>query len=160
MKNVIFSVILTIFFCSCKKDTPIFPTKASVDYSNLVTIKQGLWGSCSYLTGNCMPGSSSTCKQTPVKRTIYIYSATNETQAVHIVSNFYSQINTTLVGQIQSDDNGFYQISLQVGQYSILILEQGKYYTVSWDGLGLLTPVTIDSSATTRRDLVIDMSVQ
>ena len=153
----LFAILATVFY-SCQKDPS---TKEPVDYSKLVTIKQGVWGSCTYLTGDCMPmvGGNSSCKSEPVKRTIYIYASTADTQAVKIGTSFYSQINTTLIAQTQSADNGFFQISLQPGKYSVLVLEQGKFYCMDWGDPNLLAPLTINSNATTKRDVVIDMAV-
>ena len=150
----------TLFLIACTKDVAYKDLYNPIDYSKLVTIKQGLWGGCLFLSGNCMPGSNNTCKTDPIHRQIYIYAVAVDSQTVHIGSNFYSQINTTLVAQTQSDDNGFYQVKLQPGNYSVLILEDGKYYCSSWGGHLEICPVSINTNQATRRDLVIDMSVQ
>ncbi|HKC69873.1 MAG TPA: hypothetical protein VKG26_16675 [Bacteroidia bacterium] len=161
---IILLVNVLLFLNSCAKDPSVTKSNLNIDYSKFVTIKHGLWGSCTYLTGDCMPmiGGNSSCKSEPVKRTIYVYAPTVDSQAVQIGgpnSSFYSQINTQLIAQTQSEDNGFYQISLQPGRYTILILEQGKYYCMDWGGQHQLAPVTVDSITATRRDLVIDMAV-
>lgn len=103
------------------------------------------------------PDMEKGCKTYPVKRTIYIYQRTSTSQTNPSgASIFYNQINTTLVAQTQSDNIGFYQIALRSGQYSILILEDGKYYCMDWGSPNILAPVTVDSNATTRRDIMID----
>jgi hypothetical protein len=154
---VLFAILATVFY-SCKKDPS---TKEPVDYSKLVTIKQGLWGSCAYLTGDCeLPVNANSCKSYPVKRTIYIYTLTFDSQAVRTTSPlFYNQINTQLIAQTQSDENGFYQIALLPGQYSLFIFEQNKYYCISTGGQLQLGPVTVGLTSPTRCDLVIDMAV-
>ena len=140
------------------------PEKIPFDYcSNSVSIKQGLYGCCTYKTGNCMPiVDTNQCKWYAVKRTIYFYEPTTEKQTVNAYSThstWYTKINTRLIAKTQSDDNGCYQISLPAGKYSILILENGRYYCGSWADNFLLCPVTIDSNKVKKQNLCINLAV-
>ena len=159
MKKTV-SIFLLVFigthFSSCSKDPSVYSNR---DYSKFVTIKQGLWGSCIFREGNCQPGSDKGCKTYPVKRTIYIFQLTPNSQTTQLGAHnypFYIKINTTLVAQTESNEMGFYQIELQSGQYSILINEEGKYYSNSWDNQDNITPVTINLNTNTERHLIID----
>ena len=140
------------------------PEKIPFDYcSPSVSIKQGLYGCCTYKTGNCMPiVDTNQCKWYAVKRTIYFYEPTREKQTVNAYpthSTWYTKINTKLIAKTESDDNGCYQISLPAGQYSILILENGRYYCGSWGDGYLLCPVTIDSNKVKKQNLCINLAV-
>ncbi len=177
MKPSFFFIIIALLFSFCSQTTKSQQTpktKKSLEtnktkrYSKPLyntcppTIKQGLYGCCTYKTGNCMPIiDTNQCKWYGVKRTIFIYEPTKASQAISIDggSEYFSKITTKLVAQIESDNNGCYQVELPVGQYSILILENGKYYCRSMGDNFLLCPVTVDTNKATKRDLLIKMFV-
>ena len=147
-------MFLSTLLFSCQKDRPV-----EADYSKYVTITQGLWGSVVFREGDWQPQIDESAIEYPVKRTIYIYQLTTTSQAIQDNgqgSSFFSQINSQLVGQTKSNKNGFYQIELPPGQYSVFVEEKGEYYCTSWDGYGNMCPVTINSNATTEKHLLID----
>lgn len=52
-------------------------------------------------------------------------------------------INTKLVTIVESDNEGFFQIELEAGNYSLFVKEEGKYYSNLFDSNGIF-PVNID----------------
>jgi hypothetical protein len=173
--SVFLTTILITFFSFCSQKTKAQQAsekkhsseikkkeklvKTRFDYC-LADIKQGLYGCCTLRTGNCMPIiDTNKCKWYGIKKIIFVYEATKESQTIKIGSNWYSKINTRLIAQTQSDSNGCYQIFLPAGKYSVLISENGKYYCTSWGSNKLLCPVTIDSNKVIKHDLLMNMSV-
>lgn len=176
MKTIalIFSyIIATIVLSHCAKDPEVkkvvpVTTQQTKHYDKPLfnncppTITQGLYGCCTYKTGNCMPIiDTNNCKWYGVKRTIFIYEATKDTQGIQISGSFtwYSQINTHLIAQTQSDGNGCFQISLPIGQYSIFVLENNKYYNQYMSDNFFLSPVTVDTNKATKCNILINMAV-
>ncbi len=140
---------------SCQKDQPV-----DNDYSKYVTIKQGVWGSVVFREGNWQPVIDWTqAKEYPVRRTICIYRLTPNSSAVPASGegpSFFDQINTTRVAQTKSNKNGFYEIELPPGQYSVFVKENGCYYCNRFDGSGNLCPVTMSTNTATEINLLID----
>ncbi len=158
-------LIAVLFFVQCNK-------KHSSDDCNIcniqktytlnaakVTITNGIWGTVSSMEGNCMPPvapNSKTCTHCPVQRTIKIYNYTTLSQATPTANSsvFYDSFNTALVAQINSDADGFFQVNLPSGQYSIAIVENGKLYANGSDGFGGIVPVTV-TNITQKFDLAM-----
>ena len=53
---------------------------------------------------------------------------------------FFDSFNTQLVTQVDTDENGFFQVNIPAGHYSIVIVENGKLYANVRDGQGGLSP--------------------
>ena len=115
------------------------------DNSKKVTIANGIWGTVSSMEGNCMPTvppSTNTCKNCPVQRTLKIYQYATQSD---VITNdpykiFFDSCTTLFVAQVNADQNGFFQIDIPPGHYSIFIVENGKLYANSLDGQGGLSP--------------------
>jgi hypothetical protein len=60
---------------------------------------------------------------------------------------FFNSFNTQLVTQVDTDDNGFFQVNIPAGHYSIVIVENGKLYANVRDGQGGLSPFLFTSGA-------------
>jgi hypothetical protein len=58
---------------------------------------------------------------------------------------FFDTFNTQLVTQIDTDENGFFQVDIPAGQYTIVVVENGKLYANTSDGQGGLSPFTIST---------------
>jgi hypothetical protein len=152
MKNISHIIsILTLLFLSCHKDPKIqqMPScdikKAYVDNALKITITTGIWGTVAFMEGDCMPvvpPTSSTCKTCPVKRTVRIYEYTRFNQAIPQNGwSFYDNFTTQLIKELDTDNNGFFEAELAPGNYTIIVLENGKLYTFGLDGQGGLSPV-------------------
>lgn len=120
------------------------------------TINQGLYGEVLLRTGNCMPGPGdqerkNDCKTSPVETTVYIREPTtrDDMDSQHLSSE------TTLVKQVSSDENGFYEAELSPGEYSVFVDDDGKEYCRRSDGQGRMCLVKIGDDIT-RHDIEID----
>lgn len=112
--------------------------------SQKVTIDHGLWGDIWFWSGNFMPvGRGKICQ---VKREVLIYGPTtyNDVERVNY-SSFFTAINTKLIATTESDENGFFQIELEPGTYSVFIQENSMFYSNRSNSEGIIFPVIIDS---------------
>jgi hypothetical protein len=155
MRTLIPILIMTLLAGSCEKRCVEPPTacdiqKARMDNSAKVTITMGIWGTVSFMEGNCMPivdPASTTCKHCPVKRTMRVYAYTNKAQAsASGYGGFYDSFSTQLIKEVETDANGFFQAALPSGQYTLVVVENGKLYANSMDAQGGLNPFTIENS--------------
>lgn len=109
--------------------------------SHLVTIEQGLWGDVWFWSGNFMPpGHGEICQ---VTRKVLIYELTTMDDVEkdgH--APFYTAIHTKLIASVTSENNGFFQIELEPGTYSIFVQEDGRYYANLFYPEGI-NPITI-----------------
>jgi hypothetical protein len=154
-KHVRSSLILLLslwLFAGCRKDvaeaTPDCDTKAAYESNpSKVTIADGVWGTISFMEGNCMPvfdPATSTCKNCPVQRTVRFYEYTLRSQATPQGSQqFFDSFSTQLVKEVASDGQGFYQADLPAGKYTVVVLENGKLYSFGADAQGGLSPLTL-----------------
>ena len=151
MKNFIYILALTLCSFTCNKQNEQNSTtacnieKTYTLNASKVTITTGIWGTVSSMEGNCMPPiapATTTCTNCPVQRTIKIYQYTTLTQATPSGTSgvFYDSFSTPLVAQVNADTEGFFQINLPAGHYTIVIVENGKLYANGFDGNGGITP--------------------
>jgi hypothetical protein len=122
--------------------------KVYTDNAKKVTITNGVWGTVSNVEGDCMPtvpACSSCCRNCPVKRIVEIYQYTLISDGVtnDPYKVFFDSFNTPLVAQVETDDNGFFQVVIPAGHYSIVIVENGKLYANVRDGQGGLSSFTL-----------------
>lgn len=133
--------------------------KVYTDNAKKLTIANGIWGTVSSMEGNCMPviqPGSTTCKHCPVKRMVKIYEYTLLGNATPSGNSpiFFDSFKTRLIKQLDTDDNGFFQTSIPPGQYTIVVVENGKLYANGSDGQGGLSPVTF-TNGTQKIDLTM-----
>lgn len=142
---------------SCDKDKAMSRgydmEKVYAENAEKVTITQGVWGTVSFTEGNCMPTAepaSSTCTTRPVQRIVKIYPYTLTVNAVRADDSnvFFESINPQLIAETTADDNGFFQLALPDGKYSIAVVEDGKLYANGGDGNGGICPFTVSSGKT------------
>lgn len=144
--NKLFSLFFIILTLSCSKDSePESKCYSETDpprNSHKVTIKQGVWGDVWFWSGNFMPvGRGEICQ---VKRMVYVYELTTISDVEKIDDTpFYSAINTNLVTIVESDNEGFFQIELGPGNYSLFVKEDGKFYSNLFYSNGIF-PVYIE----------------
>lgn len=152
MRNILQFSFIIFLFCGCQKDRTV---KISCDMQQVyaanakkVSVKSGVWGTVSFMEGNCMPtveSANGSCKNCPVERTLKIYQYTLSSNAQPSVNavGFFDDFNTQLVAQVRSDKNGFFQVNLPMGHYSIAVVENGKLYVNSYDAQGGLNPFMV-----------------
>jgi hypothetical protein len=161
MKKTILLLFAAGMIAGCHKDNSSTecPLPISCDMTKVynenaakVTITNGVWGTIANMEGNCMPiinPANTTCKTCPVKRTVKIYQYTKASNATASAGStiFFDSFNTPLVAQVDTDVNGFFQLTLPAGQYSLAIVENGKLYANTRDAQNGLNPFTLTSGA-------------
>ena len=149
--NKLFSIFLILLTVSCSKDSvPESNCYAETDpprNSHKVTIKQGAWGDVWFWSGDFMPvGRGEICQ---VKRKVFVYELTTFSDVEQIdYTPFYSAINTKLVTIVESDNEGFFQIELEPGNYSLFVKENGEFYSNLSSSNGIF-PVVIELNQVT-----------
>ena len=112
-----------------------------------VTTAQGVWGNVWFWEGDHMPSADEDSPSgtiTPVQREVYIYETTTGSDVTETQDPcFYSEINTALVATASSDADGFYQLSLLPGSYSVFVKENDLYYANVFNGNGEIGVITV-----------------
>lgn len=154
MRKLLLLILVASCF-SCKKTTTINTAGPYCDIEKIrvqnrakVTITQGIWGTLSRMTGNCMPviGPKSTCRNCPVQRAIRVYEYTLRSQAVRTDTvDLFSSFSTRLIAEVNADADGFYQFELPAGHYTLAPIEEGRLYAGGFDGQGGLEPFTVST---------------
>jgi hypothetical protein len=164
-------IVLILFFSFCSQKTSSLKKIATKQSSAIkktknedkmpfdyctATIMQGLYGCCTKRTGNCASFvDTNDCKLFAVKRAIFIYEATTEKQA-NASGRWCDPTKRKLIAQTESDENGCYQIQLPVGEYSIFVFEDGKYYFLSTGNNFIINGATVDSNKVAKRNVRIN----
>lgn len=121
-------------------------------------LKQGLAGYLLELKGNQMPAPGRPAsKGRPVIREVYIY---RPSKAANAKGNgtLFSEIDTKLIAKTASDSNGYYQVKLAPGKYSVFIKEANQYYANETDGDGYISLVEIKAGELTKKDFKLTVN--
>lgn len=113
-----------------------------------VTIDQGLWGDVWFWEGDFMPGTA-TGTVSAVAREIAVFELTNQADVVYFPdgSRIIHRILTDEVARTASGADGFFQLALPPGEYSVFAVEGEGYYANLFDGQGNILPVTVTEGA-------------
>ncbi len=127
------------------------------DNSHKVSIEQGVWGNVWFWEGDFMSSTDdySNGRITAVEREIYVYEATSDSMVVPQYGTFHTEINSNLIAVIHSDENDFFQITLQPGKYSFFVKEGSKFYANSSDGEGHVLSAKVEDKKVTKRQIDI-----
>lgn len=157
---------ITLLITSCEKDQDNVSDKNDTDIEALykenrkkISVKQGVAGTLIMKEGNCMPWvgpyeGDNPCRAYPVLRTLRIYEPTSP-EDVEGHGPSFEEVHTKLVAEANSDEDGFFQVELDTGRYSLFIIEKGKYYRNMWKD-NLIGPVTVEIDSVTIENPVID----
>jgi hypothetical protein len=152
----LFSLSLILLSCSDNSVGTIYPP----DNFNKVTISQGVWGNVWFWEGNFMPSTdnSSNGKIIPVIREIYVYEATRFDSVEKDSSNyvFIRSIYSNLITKVNSDKDGFFQVTLPVGRYSFFVKEDSLFFANESDGDGYLMSAEVNENKVTKRQIDIN----
>ncbi len=154
MKKAFSIILISVIILSCSKDKDSEKSiNCSIDQiqelnEKKVTITQGVYGTVFFTAGNCMPGevgSPSPCRTCSVIRKVRIYEYTKFSDVTPITqsSTFFTKVNTKLISEVQTDANGFFEVNLQPGSYTMMVVENGMFYANKGDGQGGIQPITI-----------------
>lgn len=125
-------------------EAPSDPDKLKEYNQRKVTIEQGVSGTIFFEEGNCMPPRGDSCLTYPVERTVRIYELTTDAEAVG-EGPFYEEVNTKWIATAKSDQDGFFQMALPRGKYSLFIEEDSLLYANLIDQKGGILVAVIDS---------------
>jgi len=107
-----------------------------------VSISQGVWGDVWFWEGNFQPNCPSG-EVHAVSREMRIYELTSIQQVDHLHGGFYENITTELLATAWSDADGFFQVPLPVGRYSVFSVEDTLLYGNGGDGAGNISPIEV-----------------
>lgn len=129
-------------------ETESLARKYPPDNHELVTIQQGVWGNVWFWEGDFMPFGWG--RITPVSEMIYIHELTLCNALEPPVGTFFTQINTAPLDSIESGENGFFEIALPPGEYSVFVRLDTLYYA-NWfsdcSSVPCVTPVVVTSDS-------------
>jgi hypothetical protein len=110
-----------------------------------ITIDQGIAGKVVWQAGNQMPSPDVPVNsgKSGIKRTVYIYELTKNSQTTTTEGVFHSNIQTKLVTQVVTDANGNFQVRLEPGTYTIFTKEDQGLYANLFDGENNIFPVEV-----------------
>lgn len=151
-------LLLFVFLWSCCEDSPTeIEFKYPPDNEYKVSISQGVWGNVWFWEGNFEPPvDPNHAKITPVVREIYIYEATTDSMVESLNGGtFFTRINSTLITTVQSDNDGFFQVTLDLGKYSFFVKEDTLYYANRWDGEGHILSAIVTENNVTKNQIDI-----
>jgi len=66
---------------------------------------------------------------------------------------FFTKINSELIATIQSDKDGFFQITLNPGKYSFFVKIDTFFYSHGWDSEGDIMPATVTINNVIKRQI-------
>lgn len=168
MKKIFIISLASLLFFSCKKNDDAsdshFWTNRIEELrehnKNKITIVEGVWGTLTRVEGNCMPVHypESSCKQYPVKRVVEIYEYTTLEQADYIFPSFFD-VKTKLIKKTTCDEDGFFEVQLGPGRYSLFIREEGRLYARLFDGDGGINSFIVEPSTTSESNQKLDYAV-
>lgn len=132
--------------------------------STIPTITEGIYGIVVERYGDWMPVGGedySRGGERPIKRSIFVYEYTriSDFDSLYFTEFPMDKMPKTLVDIGQSGSNGFYEISLKPGIYSIFIEDKGKLWANGGDGYGGINPVVISDDSVVLINLVLDHAV-
>jgi len=120
-----------------------------------IKMTQGISGKIYVKQGNQMPSPGQPPNLgRPIKCEIFVYELTKREQAASNGVHF-SNIQTKLVTKSESNDEGFYSLSLPPGQYSVFVNDNGQVYANSFDGKGNINPVTVKKDSVSNLNITI-----
>lgn len=121
-------------------------------------IKQGVFGSITWVEGNMMPSPDApkSAGKKGVEREIQIYEVVTF-KGVEGEAPLYTKVNGKLIKTVKSNAKGFYECELPVGQYSVFTVEEGKkLFANNSDGEGKINSIEIEQGKTVQLDVQIN----
>src|SRR5690554_222685 len=143
--SIIF-LFLTILAFSCKS------TKIDT---------QGLRGQVFWLEGNQMPQMAEEGKKVDrpgkkgVARTIRIHELTHINQA-RLGDYLFGDIETPLVAEVETDEQGRFSVELPVGKYSVFTVEESGYFANIFDLDSYINPIEVEKGEWTQADILVN----
>lgn len=156
MKRIEFAKVLLMFGPILMLSAPSAARDAAAsrppDNHKLVTIKQGIWGNVWLWQGDFMPGpgGSKRGNVTAVRREVRVYAPTSAQDLKPTNGTSFTKVKSRLIKKVKSGKNGFYQVSLPPGRYSVFVKEGSTLYANWFDGNGNILPVVVVKDSVTK----------
>jgi hypothetical protein len=96
------------------------------------------------------PGVPRKGKITAVRREVYIYEPTSMQATVPSMGNRFTKVKSRLIAKVKSRRNGFYQVKLPTGRYSVFVKDGSSLYANWFDGQGYILPITVVKDSVTK----------
>ncbi len=158
VRTMAFLLSAALLLVACEKDlSPLRENDCRVSNAHKVTITKGVWGTVLFWEGDFMPSIGPDMPRgrvCPVSRELYFHTATPSDSVLSERSGFYKEIYTPLVAVVTSDNEGFYQVDLPPGKYSVFVKEDSLFYADRSDSIHF-NPVTIVPNSVQRFDIDI-----
>lgn len=169
---MIYSLLLALAsLISCSEsnnnNTRLFRADATAtiaEEQNTVTIKTGIYGTTLLKEGNCMPTfgpgrktSSGDCQSKAVQDTLVIHELTSWDDMIGNGS-LYDGAKSDFIRNVISNSEGFYEVELAAGGYSIFILHNGKLFANSGTG-EWIEPVFVEQDSVIEYNPTVDLAV-
>ena len=175
MKRLVLMIVVTLIWgmvltscsnettddCENCNDTIEEPEEPEVP-NEKITITEGIWGTIVQREGNCRPPIQNTCKIFPVEREIWVYEyARRDKDAFRLEGSFkfFIKVNTELIAKTTSDEEGFFELALKPGKYSVFVLEKGLLYASISDGQGGIMPISVEPYKVSKYNLAINYAL-
>lgn len=165
---VAIAILIPVLFNSCDKQEIDPYEKQQQKLEKLykknqskISVGQGVAGTLIMKEGNCMPMTGpyegdNPCRSFPVKRIIQVYEPTSHSEVESSEPGpSFEEIHTRLIAETESDEEGFYELELDTGRYSLFIIEKGMYYRNMFKD-NLIGPFTVSTDSVTLENLTID----
>ena len=110
-------------------------------------ITEGITGVVCFWSGDFMPGTSPRGVIEPVRRTIEIHAGTIDGVAAAAGETFWTSVPTPLIATVTSGDDGWFEVAVPPGTYSLFVHESGRLYANGTNGDGIITAVEVIASA-------------
>ena len=122
---------------------------------------QGVRGQVFWLEGNQMPQMVAEGEEVDriekkrVARTIRIHELTHINQA-RLGDYLFGDIETPLVVEVETDEEGRFSVELPIGKYSIFTVEESGYFANIFDLDSYVNPVEVKKGAWTEADILVN----
>ncbi len=142
MQNLFFMVTAMFLLFACAMQKPV---------------TEGIRGEVLWFEGDLMPGiDKPPVEGQPVIREIFFYAPTHVSQARQTDHVFYDDIETPLIKNARSDEQGVFEVSLDPGTYSVFIKEPEGLFANRFNEFGLINPVKVNPGEVTGIRIRID----
>ena len=162
----ILCIILLATLCSCIRENWAYKTDQLYRQNKkYITIEQGVWGTVTERTGDWMPIAGAQKgegpNECPIKSIVRAYEPVSiadfEREGISIFN--ITDIPSKLVAETTSNKNGFFEMNLQPGEYSLFVTYDGETQAYGFDGIGNIGKITILENDKVEFNLVVNNAV-